>query len=211
MKRIILVLVIFYSVAAQAQKKLPFLLRADFGISNIKASTGKGSSIFASGIGAETFIPVIPLDESSRLSVNPNLSYLHTGYETTGGGDVQVNYISLGLPLTFELNGLNTKEEIGLMFGAGAFINVAASGKFRNLSIDDYKKMSFGNGTADNRKTTDAGLLLKSAIRIKKLYIGTQYNYGTSNVVPTDRISNGSYIKTRNFLFYVSYAIGGKK
>lgn len=207
MKRIIFALALFSNMAVQAQKKFPLLIRGDFGISNIKASTGKGNSTFALGIGAETFATLIPVGETGSLVINPNLSYLHTGYKTTVGGDVRVNYMSLGLPVMYELNGLSTKEELGLMFGAGPFINFAASGKFRNLSVDDFKKMSFGNGTADNRKSTDAGLILKSAIRVQKIYLGMQYNYGTSNVIPKDRISNGSYIKTRNFLFYVSYAL----
>jgi hypothetical protein len=211
MKRILFSLLLIGIATVQAQNKLPFLIRGDFGLSNVKTSSGKGTSIFVPGIGIETMAKLVPVGESGALIINPNLTYLHTGYQTSSGGDVKVNYLSLGLPIMFEVNGLKSKEVLGLMFGAGPFINIAASGKFRNLSVDDYKSISFGNTTADNRTSTDAGLVLKSAIRIQKIYIGTQYNIGVSNVVPKDRISNGSYIKTRNFLFYISYALNKKK
>jgi len=145
------------------------------------------------------------------LSLNPILSYLKTGYETTAGGKVIVNYINLALPLSFVVNPPGSGESMGLALGVGPFVGYAVSGKFNVLSVDPYKKMSFGNGIADNRKSIDGGITLKSSIRLSKVNIGTQYNWGLINLVPQDRVSNGSYIKSRNFLFYVSFAVGGKK
>ena len=190
-----------------AQTKIPILLRADFGSSNIKTNTGKGRSTFAFGIGAETFLHLINLKHEGKLVINPNLSYLTTGYETIVSGKVKVNYLSLGLPICYEIFGLNSSNDMGFIFGAGPFLNVALNGKFKVLANNNFKNISFGNSTADNRKRTDAGLVFKSAIRVNKLYMGLQYNVGLANEVPKDRISNGSYIKTRNFLFYASYAI----
>jgi hypothetical protein len=209
MKKILfLALGIGIKFTAIAQTKIPILLRADFGSSNIKANSGKGKSTFALGIGAETFLKVINLKHDGKLVINPNLSYLNTGYETIVGGKVKVNYLSLGLPICYEIFGLNSSNDMGFIFGAGPFLNIALNGKFKTMSTDNFKNISFGNSTADNRKRTDAGLVFKSAIRVNKLYMGLQYNVGLANEVPKDRISNGSYIKTRNFLFYASYAIG---
>ncbi|MFC4262711.1 hypothetical protein ACFOWM_07475 [Ferruginibacter yonginensis] len=205
---ILLISVCFNSIVVMAQQKLPLLIRADFGSSNVKANTGKGSSTFALGIGVETVVPIVPLKRDSKLVLNPNLSYLKTGYETVVGGKVKVNYLSLGLPICYEVFGLNDANDMGFIFGAGPFINTALNGEFKVLSTDNYKAMSFGNGTADNRKRTDAGLLLKTAVRVNKLYMGLQYNIGMRNEIPKDRVNNGNYIKTRNFLFYASYAIG---
>jgi Outer membrane protein beta-barrel domain len=208
MKKLLFLAIAFsLKFAAIAQTKIPILIRADFGSSNIKTNTGKGKSTFALGLGVETFLNIKNVSRDGKLVINPNLSYLNTGYETIVGGKVSVNYLSLGLPICYEIFGLNSNNDNGLIFGAGPFINVALSGKFKNLAINDFKNMSFGNSTADNRKSTDVGLLLKTAIRVKKLYMGLQYNVGLANEVPNDRISNGSYINTRNFLFYASYAI----
>ncbi len=204
---LILAIAIGIKLTAMAQRKMPILLRVDFGTSNIKTNSGKGKSSFALGLGVETFLKIKNLNRHGELVLNPNLSYLNTGYNTIVGGKVSVNYLSLGLPICYEIFGLNSGNDNGLIIGAGPFINVALHGKFKNLATDDFKKMSFGNSTTDNRKSTDVGLLLKTAIRVKKLYMGLQYNIGLANEVPNDRISNGSFINTRNFFFYASYAI----
>ena len=207
-KLLFLALALGFKFTAIAQTKIPILLRADFGSSNVKTNSGKGRSTFAFGIGAETFLHLTNLKHEGKFVINPNLSYLTTGYETIVGGKVKVNYLSLGLPICYEVYGLNSKNDMGIIFGTGPFLNVALNGKFKVLANNDFKNISFGNSTADNRKRTDAGLVFKSAIRVNKLYMGLQYNVGLANEVPKDRISNGSYIKTRNFLFYASYAIG---
>jgi hypothetical protein len=209
MQRTLLSLLVFYSSTLQAQTKIPVLLKGDFGISNVKTNNGKGSSSFAFGIGAETFIKIIQLDPAASLDINPGLSYLHTGYKSSAGGKVNVNYVSLALPVTLNI-GNTGAESIGVLLGVGPFINVAASGRFRNLAIDDYKSMSFGNGTGANRTALDAGIVVKAGLKLQRVYLGLQNNIGTSNDVPKDRIANGSYIKTRNFLFYVSYRLGKK-
>lgn len=206
MKKNLLSFLLLCNIGTQAQNtKYPIYVRGDFGISNIKGNSGKGKSAFALGIGAETFLTFKEIKDASII-LNPNLSYLHTGYDNTGGGKVKVNYLSLGLPVCLFVGDVG--KSLGLFFGAGPFINVATSGKFRNTAIDDFKAMGFGNGTADNRKATDFGLILKSGMRVEKVNMGLQYNIGTANLIPKDRITNGSYIKSRNFLFYISYKIG---
>jgi Outer membrane protein beta-barrel domain len=210
MKTKLLILFFFNCSIVTAQNNSPVYLKGDFGSSNVKTNGGKGNGDFAFGIGLESYVGIKEL-KNATLALNPVLSYLKTGYESTGGGKVVVNYIHLAIPVSFVINPPGSKEEMGLAFGAGPFVGFAASGKFKVLSIDPFKKMSFGNGTADNRKTIDAGLTLKSSVRVKKLNLGLQYNLGLTNLIPNDRIANGAYIKSRNFLFYASYAIFGSK
>jgi hypothetical protein len=193
-----------------AQKHSPLYIKGDIGLSNVKTNAAKGTMELAFGIGLESYAAIINKDDYN-ISVNPVLSYLKTGYELTTGGKVIVNYINLALPLAFVVNPSGSGEDVGLAFGAGPFVGYAVSGKFNTLSVDPYKKMSFGNGTADNRKSVDAGIVLKSSVRLKKLNIGTQYNYGLMNLIPKERIANGSYIKSRSFVLYLSFALGGKK
>lgn len=206
MKHFILAFLLLSVISVTAQpNRLPLYLRGDFGFSNVKTSNGKGKISFASALGLETFIKLKSLKEAN-ISLSPNLSYLHTGYKPSSGGDVKVNYLFLGLPIGINISD-DPKEDAGIFFGVGPFVSVVTGGKFRSYSIDDYTKMKFGNTTADNRRTADAGVVLKSALRYKKCYLGMQANIGTSNLVPKDRIENGSYIKSRSFLFYLSYQI----
>jgi hypothetical protein len=208
MKQFLFAFFLFCVTSIQAQKhSYPLYLRADLGLSNVKTDHGKASSTFAVGIGAESFVKLKKLKEVN-LVLSPNLSYLHTGYESSGGGNVKVNYISLALPIGLHISdNADRFDGFGLFVGAGPFINLATSGKFRVYSIDDYSKMKFGNSNTDNRRSTDAGLVLKATLGMGRLYLGMQDNIGMSNLVPKDRVSNGSYIKSRNFLFYISYAI----
>lgn len=207
-KLLILGLAVCSKFTAIAQTKIPILLKADFGSSNIKSTNGKSNSKFAFGIGAETIVNLLDIKRDGKLALNPIISYLSTGYTTIVDGKVKVNYLSLGLPICYEVYGLTFKNDMGIILGAGPFINVALNGKYTNLATDNFKNISFGNTVNDNRKRTDAGLILKTAIRVNKLYMGLQYNIGLANEVPKDRISNNNFIKTRNFLFYGSYAIG---
>jgi Outer membrane protein beta-barrel domain len=206
MKLALLFSLVLMITVAEAQKNIPVFIKADFGSSNVKTNGGKGNGDFAFGIGLESYLGIKKL-KNATLALNPVLSYLKTGYETTVGGRVVVNYINVALPVSFVVNPLNGGEEMGIAFGAGPFVGVAASGKFKVLTSDPYKKMSFGNALADNRKTIDAGLTLKSSVRVKKLNMGLQYNIGLANIIPEDRITNGAYLKSKNFLFYASYAI----
>lgn len=205
MKKVFLSSLILIVLAAQAQKA-PIFIKGDFGLSNIKSSGGKTTLNFGFGIGAETFIAF-----ANNLSVNPALSLRKTGYET-GGDKVNVNYITLDLPLMFNSDGTfggKKAEDFGLIFGAGPFVGYAVSGDF---TISDVKKsMSFGNGTADNRKSVDAGVVLKSALKLNRVFIGSQYNIGFTNLIPKDRITNGSSIRSRNFFIYVSVPLSGWK
>ena len=53
MKRLLfLALALGLKFTAIAQTRIPILLRADFGSSNVKTNSGKGRSTFAFGIGA---------------------------------------------------------------------------------------------------------------------------------------------------------------
>lgn len=158
------------------------------------------------GVGLETILPFKKSKNDGNIVLYPNLSLLKTGYRNFRGGEFRVNYLSLGLPICLEAFSLSSTRKEGVIFGAGPFINFAVNGKFK-IDPNDFKSMSFGNSTNDNRKGTDAGFLLKAALRTKKLYMGMQYNIGLTNVIPKDRISNDSYIKTRNIQFYLSYAI----
>ncbi|MGG9971182.1 outer membrane beta-barrel protein [Ferruginibacter sp. SUN002] len=209
MKTTLLLFLTFTTVFATAQNS-PIYAKLDFGSSNVKTNNGKGNGNFAFGIGLETYLHIQHKDEV-ELAVNPVLSYLKTGYESTTGGKVIVNYLTLAAPLSIVVHSPGSRDEMGLAFGAGPFVGIAASGKFKVLAIDDFKKMSFGNGTEDNRKSMDAGLTFKASVRAKKLNLGIQYNIGVVNLIPKDRISNGAYIKSKNFLFYASYAIFDKK
>lgn len=210
MKTKLLVLFFFSYSIVIAQNNNPVYLKGDFGSSNVKTNGGKGNGDFAFGIGLESYVGIKKL-KNATLALNPVVSYLKTGYETTVGGKIIVNYINVALPVSFVVNPPNGGEEMGIAFGAGPFVGVAASGKFKVLTTDPFKKMSFGNGLADNRKAIDAGLTLKSSVRVKKLNLGIQYNIGLTNLIPDDRITNGAYIKSKNFLFYASYAIFGAK
>ena len=208
MKKIFSLLLVANVLNTNAQfKNIPILIKGDFGSSNVKTNSGKGSSTFALGVGAETFFKLKGIKNDAQLVVNPNLSYIGTGYKTIVGGEIKVNYLLIGLPICYEVFGLKSSNDMGLIIGAGPYVNVALNGKFKNLASDNFKKMSFGNSNADNRKSADVGLIIKSAVRVKKLYMGLQYNVGLSNVIPKDRISNGNFIKTRNLLFYASYSI----
>jgi hypothetical protein len=211
MKSAVFVTLLFCSSFAAAQEN-PIYLKADFGSSNVKTNGGKGNGDFAFGIGLESYVGIkIKKLKNATLALNPVVSYLKTGYETTVGGKVIVNYINVAVPVSFVVNPPNGGEEMGIAFGAGPFVGVAASGKFKVLTTDAFKKMSFGNGLADNRKTIDAGITLKSSVRVQKLNMGLQYNIGLANIIPSDRIANGTYIRSKNFLFYASYAIFGAK
>ena len=210
MKFQLLLLLLGIHLFVNAQKHSPVYIKGDIGLSNVKTNSAKGTMELAFGIGLESYAAIIK-DDEYNISLNPVLSYLKTGYELTTGGKVIVHYINLALPLAFVVNPPGSGEDVGLAFGVGPFIGYAVSGKFNTLSTDPYKKMSFGNGTADNRKTIDAGAVLKSSIRLSKVNLGMQYNWGLTNLIPKDRITNGSYIKSRNFLIYLSFALGGKK
>ena len=225
MKNIILAFFVCSSIAVKAQSKIPFYLRVEMNQSNVKNSDGriqKGPGAINLGGGIETIIPLIKGKTANLLAFDPSVTYLPTGYKTLNSTyKVKVNYIAIALPLIYASNlgiiqklmgyhSVNTDDQYKFFFGAGPYFNYAVSGKFMLTSIDDYKKMSFGNGINDNRTATDAGAAIKLGMKIPRCLVGIQKNIGISNVIPNDRISNGSYIKTRSFLFSVSYNIGKK-
>ena len=58
-----------------------------------------------------------------------------------------------------------TEDGEPLYFKVGPFFNFATSEKFMLTAMEDYKIISFGNGINDNRKSMDAGILIKAGIK----------------------------------------------
>jgi len=209
--RLILLIAFVCSASILWAQKNPVYIKADLGISNIKSNTSKGSLSFAFGIGLETYAPLTKHDDFN-IALNPVLSYLNTAYENANGGKVKVNYINFTLPICLVFGDIGSRaDDVAFVVGVGPYVGYAVNGKFQLTSIDSYQKISFGNGASDNRKSIDAGITLKSAIKLARLNFGTQYNIGTANLIPKDRITNGSYIKSRSFLVSVSYALKARK
>ncbi|MFZ4058083.1 MAG: hypothetical protein ACOYKE_08075 [Ferruginibacter sp.] len=207
MKKMFFAVAILVQCAVFAQVNTPIVLRVDYGFSNVRTQSGRGTGAAALGLGIEGFLKLKSTKMGAAITLNPHLSYLGTGYEASSGGDVRVKYLSLNMPISYVSGNINNYSGMAVIIGVGPFVSVATSGKFQVAQGDAFKKMSFGNSSSDNRKTLDAGWVLKTGFKMKKTYFGMQFNYGLSNVIPADRISNGNYIKTRNILFYLGYQI----
>ena len=219
MMKTALIVSLLYSNSSFAQfKKLPILIKGDFGSSNINSTYGKGSSQFCYGIGVETFVVVKQFTKERSLEINPNISLFHTSYGQSAAllarsplsGDVKVNYITLSLPITYNISGLRSANDNGILIGVGPYFNIATSGNFETLSNGVYYKrqINFGNSTADNRKRNDAGITVKMGFKVNpKLYMGLQFNRGIQNTTPSARVVNGSFLKVNNSFFYASYLI----
>ena len=212
MKKIISFLLIsLATVATNAQTKLPVCLKASFGYSKVKTNVNPTSSGFTYGLGLETFLSLSPKEKTILL--NPSLDYNLTGYEvnasfSTNTDQVKVNYVVLAMPIVFNANPhLFEAESNSLLIGVGPFVGFATSGKFNTKANSDYTKMTFGNGTNANRKATDAGITFKVGLTIGRTCFNLQKNTGLMNVMPKDRITNGESIKTKNFMFQVTYKI----
>jgi hypothetical protein len=212
MKKMIGVFLIsFASIATNAQTNLPFCIKASFGYSKVKNNTTPTGSGFTYGMGIETFLPISK--KENQLLLNPSLDYNSTGYDvnvsfSSNTDKVRVNYVVLAMPVVFNANPhLFEEESNSLLIGIGPFVGYATSGKFNTYTNSDYTKMSFGNGTTANRKATDAGITFKLGITMGKTSFNIQKNTGLMNVMPKDRISNGEYIRTKNFMFQLTYKI----
>ena len=227
MKKIILSSLLLCSIAVKAQFKIPLYIRAGMNSSNVKNSDSriqKGPALTNIGLGLETIITLLKSKKENYLAFNPSVSYLPTGYNSSTGYSpykVKVNYVSVGLPLNYfnhfnlfwKLMGSSVRNEGNeylFFIGGGPYFNYATTGKFKLTAIDDYKKMSFGNGVNDNRKTTDAGIMINFGLKFNKLLWGFQKSIGKTNVIPSARIMGDEYIKTKNFMMYFSYNIGKK-
>ena len=199
------------TVATHAQTKLPVCIKASFGYSKVKNNVNPTSSGFTYGLGLETFLSLSPKEKTILL--NPSLDYNLTGYEvnasfSTNTDQVKVNYVVLAMPIVFNANPhLFEAESNSLLIGVGPFVGFATSGKFNTKANSDYTKMTFGNGTNANRKATDAGITFKVGLTIGRTCFNLQKNTGLMNVMPKDRITNGESIKTKNFMFQVTYKI----
>ncbi|MEP6676512.1 MAG: outer membrane beta-barrel protein [Ferruginibacter sp.] len=206
MRKYFLIILAFTITCTQAQKKTPVFLKAGFGISNVKLNSGKTSLDFGYSIGLEKYLKLY-----KTIMLNPDFSYEKTGYDNSGS-KVKVNYINFALPVMLDVTAMfddeddPSDENFSLMAGVGPFAGYAVSGNY-TIATGDKKSISFGNGAADNRKPYNAGLILKSGFRVKKIFFGTQYNIGFTNLVPKDRITNGASIKSRDFLIDVSIAL----
>lgn len=199
------------SVATNAQTNLPVCIKASFGYSKVKNNVNPTSSGFTYGVGVETFLSLSPKEKQFLL--NPSLDYNSTGYEVsasfaTNTDQVKVNYVVLAMPVVFNGNPhLFEKESNSLLIGIGPFVGFATSGKFNTKANSDYTKMSFGNDITANRKAVDAGITFKLGVTMGKTCFNIQKNTGLMNVMPKERISNGEYIRTKNFMFQVTYKI----
>ena len=69
----LLVLFLGSYLFVNAQKHSPVYIKGDFGLSNVKTNSGKGSMEFALGIGLESYAAIIKNDDYN-ISVNPLLS-----------------------------------------------------------------------------------------------------------------------------------------
>ena len=185
----------------------PVLVKLDFGFSNVKASSGKGDNAFSYGAGIESFVPIINGTDYAFL-LNLGISYQSNGYEGSIGFKVKTNYANFVLPVLLKLGkgGLGY-EEPAIYIGLGPFMSYALSGKYRQQAIDDYTKMKFGNSLTDNRRSYDAGLAIKAGFQIKRVSMSLQKNIGFANLIPKERITGDEYIRSRNFLFSVAYAL----
>jgi hypothetical protein len=212
MKKMTSFLLIFLAAAAaSAQSKLPVCIKASFGYSKVKTNVTPAGSDFTYGIGLETFLPLSPKEK--QVLLNPSLDYNSTGYDvgaslSSNTDKVRVNYVVLAMPVVLNLNPhLFEPESNSLLIGIGPFVGFATSGKFNTNSNSEYKKMSFGNGSTANRKALDAGIAFKLGVTMGKTCFNIQKNTGLLNVIPNDRITNNEYIKTKNFMFQVTYKI----
>jgi len=209
MKKLLLIALVMTNVHAYSQKNIPVLIKADFGPSNVKYEKGRADAGFLFGIGLETYLPLIGTKDGSYIVLNPGVSFQKTGYEPGVGQKVKVNYINVVAPVLFKFGpGLGSESPAGII-GVGPFVSYALSGKFNLLGQDD-RKMAFGNGLDDNRKAYDAGLVLKAGYQIKRVALTIQKNIGFVNLIPKERIANGSTIKSRNFMFSLAYALNTK-
>lgn len=212
MRKILASLLIFLAgMATNAQTKLPVCIKASFGYSKVKNNVNPTSSGFTYGLGVETFLSLAAKDKSILL--NPSLDYNLTGYEVNASFNsntdkVKVNYVVLALPVLFNANShLFEDESNSFLIGVGPFVGFATAGKFNTKSNSDYTKMSFGNDVTANRRAMDAGITYKVGLTVGRTCFNLQKNTGLINVIPKDRISNGESLKTKNFMFQVTYKI----
>jgi hypothetical protein len=194
-------------------QKIPIMVNVGFGPSNVKNNINGTSSGFAYTAGIESFFTAKHF-KNSELLINPMISYMGTGYSvkaspTTNVNQVKVQYITIQAPITiaFSDNFIGGKNG-GLFYGAGPYLSLAIAGKYNtNIAGAGYTKMKFGNSTTDNRAGMDFGYNLRGGIKLAKTILSLQLNRGLVNVMPKDRVSNGEFIRTRSFLFQMSFKL----
>ena len=152
----------------------------------------------------ETFVRLVQIKKEALLDVNPSFSTFHTGYEQSSkllahnpaAGAVNVNYLSLSLPVVVTIGGILTNYDNGLLIGVGPYYNIAVAGNYETLGSAVYvkKQIKFGDAATDNRKRTDAGITVEMGLKVNKnLYMGLQFNRGLQNTTPSARVVNGSF------------------
>jgi len=201
MKKLLVILIIATSLSNTcfAQKEIVTYFTGHFGLANAHYASGKSNSRFSFGLGAE-FIK--GLFKKFVLNVKPTLNL--RGYEETL---TKVKATYFDLPVNIEYS-LLYSDEIHFYIGAGLYGGVALGGKFQ-YNLNDWKKMSFGEGTADNRSRFDYGLNFTTGVKFANIKIGLQQMVGLKNVVPNDRqLTANDEIKLRNFTGFIAYSFG---
>lgn len=158
----------------------------------------------SSGLGLDFDLPV-----TKNLHFNLMPTFDFRGY--SGTSTVKARY--LDLPFNIEFSG--SAKKTSLFAGAGGYVGLAVKGKFKSAYYE-WQKMSFGETSADNRSSLDAGLLFNVGIvgPLDKglMKFGMQYMRGLKNVVPKDRqLTPADDIKLRNFTFYLAFSLFNKK
>ncbi len=235
MKQTICMLLVFFTLNIQAQKKeklaLPLYIKVGFNLNNVittnNGSSSKQGSALNANLGVETVVPIIRYKIINRLSFNPSLQYNPTSYKPSTNfntttyvqiQNVRVNYLTVELPICYNINwksmfqnSENKKGISPLFVGIGPYFSYALSGKYKTLGIANnqsvygQQKMSFGNGVNDNRTRFDAGYVIKAGMDFMRFRLVLQKNIGLVNVYPKDRIVNGNSIVTRGLYFTLSY------
>ncbi len=198
-------LLLVNTMLLQAQKKVPFFVKTSIGASNIKANSG---SLISYSLGIETYLSTKEKKRKS-FSLNPSLEYLSVGYIPENSSNVlkvRVNYATLALPILYNYDVSGNGTDMFLFFGVGPYIGFATSGKYEGFN-NDKVAMKFGDAITDNRKKTDAGLVIKTGFRVEKICISAQYNMGLTNVVPGERTATNPSIKTKNIAVQISFHI----
>ena len=234
MKQTICILLVFFTINIQAQKKakmqIPLYVKAGFNMNNVKTSnngsSNKQGGALNANLGIETVIPVIKYKAINRLSFNPSIQYNPTSYKpstnfnpinNTQIQNVRVNYLTIELPICYNIrsrafqNSYNERGVSPLFIGIGPYFSYALSGKYKTLgiasnqSVYGQQKMAFGNSVNDNRTKFDAGYVIKAGMDFMRFRLALQKNIGIANVYPKDIIVNGNSIVTRGFYATFSY------
>lgn len=164
-------------------------------VKNTLGETAHTDARLGFGLGAELLHQL-----SNRIIVTAGAGFNSRGYH-----DVRAMYFDVPLTVNFRLNGskgtgvAGFNSQKGFLLGGGIYGGFALGGKYKT-TLDGWKKISFGESTADNRSRTDFGYVINAGIMgIGGGIFTLQAFIGAKNVIPKDRQSNGSYIHLNTF------------